>query len=163
MLNHLLNLGAVRFSLLNKLHVFQITDKIICVEFQRVPLNFYHNILPIHWKIQFLFTVTVEHLTAHRFESPCAFFTEALATCYGTTNTCDLVSFKVIAMARLALDLVPLDVLVMARLVRDMVPLKVLPIARPVRDLVPLLSPCHGTASTRFGPTVSPCHGTTST
>ena len=36
----LINLGAFKYSLLNKLRIFQCTCEIFCVEFQRVPLKF---------------------------------------------------------------------------------------------------------------------------
>ena len=37
----LLNLRAVKFSPVNKIHIFQCMGKIFCVEFQRIPLKFY--------------------------------------------------------------------------------------------------------------------------
>ena len=36
----LLNLRALKFSPVNKMHIFQCMDKIFCVEFQREPLKF---------------------------------------------------------------------------------------------------------------------------
>ena len=36
-----ISLGALTYSLLNKLHIYQCMDKIFCVEFQRVPLKFH--------------------------------------------------------------------------------------------------------------------------
>ena len=38
------NLGAFKSSRFNKLHTFQCTRKMICVEFQREPLKFHTNI-----------------------------------------------------------------------------------------------------------------------
>ena len=43
----LVNLGALKSSLLNKLHIFQSMGKIFCVEFQMVPLKF-HTIYFTH-------------------------------------------------------------------------------------------------------------------
>ena len=39
------NLGALKSSLLNKLHIFQWMGKIFCVELQRVPLKFHTKYL----------------------------------------------------------------------------------------------------------------------
>ena len=39
------NLGALKSSLLNKLHIFQCMGKIFCVELQRVPLKFHTKYL----------------------------------------------------------------------------------------------------------------------
>ena len=36
----LLNVRALKFSCLNKMHIFQCMGKILCVEFQRVPLKY---------------------------------------------------------------------------------------------------------------------------
>ena len=41
----LVNLGALKSSLLNKLHIFQCMSKIFCVEYQRVPLKFHTKYL----------------------------------------------------------------------------------------------------------------------
>ena len=41
----LLNLRALKISMLNKNHIFQCTSKIFCVEFQRVPLKFHTKYL----------------------------------------------------------------------------------------------------------------------
>ena len=41
----LVNLRALKSSLLNKLHIFQCMCKIFCVEFQRVPLKFHTKYL----------------------------------------------------------------------------------------------------------------------
>ena len=38
--DELLNLGALKFSPVNKIHIFQCMVKIFCAEFQRVPLKF---------------------------------------------------------------------------------------------------------------------------
>ena len=37
----LLNLRALKFSPVNKMHIFQCMDKIFCVEFQKEPLKFH--------------------------------------------------------------------------------------------------------------------------
>ena len=44
----LLSLRALKISMLYKNRTFQCMGKIFCVEFQRVPLKFHTNILPIH-------------------------------------------------------------------------------------------------------------------
>ena len=41
----LLNLRALEFSHVNKIHIFQCMGKIFCVEFQRVPLKFHTKYL----------------------------------------------------------------------------------------------------------------------
>ena len=41
----LLNLRAFKFSLVNKIHIFQCMGKIFCVEFQRYPLKFHTKYL----------------------------------------------------------------------------------------------------------------------
>ena len=41
----LLNLRALKFSHLNKIHIFQCMGKIFCVEFQRYPLKFHTKYL----------------------------------------------------------------------------------------------------------------------
>ena len=41
----LLNLRALKFSPLNKIHIFQCMGKIFCVEFQRYPLKFHAKYL----------------------------------------------------------------------------------------------------------------------
>ena len=41
----LLNLRALKFSPVNKMHIFQCMDKIFCVEFQREPLKFHTKYL----------------------------------------------------------------------------------------------------------------------
>ena len=41
----LLNLRALKYSLVNKRHIFQCMGKIFCVEFQRVPLKFHTKYL----------------------------------------------------------------------------------------------------------------------
>ena len=52
----LLNLRAQKFSCVNTIHVFHCMEKIICVEFQKVPLKFHSNIWPVHWKIRFSYS-----------------------------------------------------------------------------------------------------------
>ena len=41
----LLNLRALKFSLVNKIHIFQCMGKIFCMEFQRYPLKFHTKYL----------------------------------------------------------------------------------------------------------------------
>ena len=41
--------------------------KIFCVEFQSVPLKFHKNILLMHWKMQFSYTVKI--LVSLRFKN----------------------------------------------------------------------------------------------
>ena len=41
----LLNLRALKISMLYKIHIFQRMGKIFCVEFQRVPLKFHTKYL----------------------------------------------------------------------------------------------------------------------
>ena len=41
----LLNPRTLKFSYLNKIHIFQCLGKIFCVEFQRVPLKFHSKYL----------------------------------------------------------------------------------------------------------------------
>ena len=67
----LLNLRALKFSPVNKIHIFQCMGTIFCVEFQRVPLKFHTKYLPTLWKMQFL--NNVEILRALRFKSSSAF------------------------------------------------------------------------------------------
>ena len=45
-INELLNLRALKFSPVNKIHIFQCIGKIFCVEFQRYPLKFHAKYLP---------------------------------------------------------------------------------------------------------------------
>ena len=56
---------------MNKIHTFQRMDKIFCVEFQRYPLKLHTNILPILWKIWFLYNFEISR--AHRFKSSYTF------------------------------------------------------------------------------------------
>ena len=41
----LLNVRALKFSPVNKMHIFQCMDKKFCVEFQREPLKFHRKYL----------------------------------------------------------------------------------------------------------------------
>ena len=64
----LLNLRALKFSPVIKIHFFQCKGKIFCVEFQRYRLKFHKNILPIHWTVCFYTTLKLSellHLRAH--------------------------------------------------------------------------------------------------
>ena len=67
----LLNLRALKFSPVNKIHIFQCMGTIFCVEFQRVPLKFHTKYLPTLWKMPFLYNVEI--LRALRFKSSSAF------------------------------------------------------------------------------------------
>ena len=44
----LLNLRALKISMLHTSNIFQSTGEIFCVEFQRVPLKFHTKYLTIH-------------------------------------------------------------------------------------------------------------------
>ena len=51
-----MNLGALKFLLLNKLHIFQSMGKIFCVEFHGIPLKFdveFHGI-PLKFDTKYL-------------------------------------------------------------------------------------------------------------
>ena len=51
----LINLGTLKISLLNGLHIFLCTGKIFVWNFIGYLWNFIQNILPIHWKLWFLY------------------------------------------------------------------------------------------------------------
>ena len=55
----LLNLRALKFSPVNKIYIFQCMGKIFGVEFQRYLSNSTQNIIPIHWKIWFLYNIEI--------------------------------------------------------------------------------------------------------
>ena len=63
----LLNLRALKISTLYKNHIFQYMGKIFCMDFKGYLWNSTQNILPIHWKIQFL--CNIEILRALSFKS----------------------------------------------------------------------------------------------
>ena len=79
----LLNLTALKFSPVNKIHIFQCMSKIFCMEFQRYPLKFHtkclthtsklykNHIFQFHWKIWFLYNFEI--LRALRFKSSYTF------------------------------------------------------------------------------------------
>ena len=67
----LLNLRALKFSPVNKMHIFQCMGKIFCVEFQRVPLKFHTKYLTHTLKDTFLWNVEI--LRALRVKSSYAF------------------------------------------------------------------------------------------
>ena len=54
----LLNLRALKFSPVNKIHIFQCMGKIMW-NFKGALWNSTQNISPIHWKIQFLYCVEI--------------------------------------------------------------------------------------------------------
>ena len=59
----LLNLRALKFSPLNKIHIFQCMGKIFCVEFQRYPLKFHTKYLtPYIERYDFYTTLKFEEL-----------------------------------------------------------------------------------------------------
>ena len=57
----LLNQRALKYSPVNKVHIFQCMGMIFCVEFQRYPLKFHtkYSILPIHWKVWLLYNIEI--------------------------------------------------------------------------------------------------------
>ena len=67
----LLNLTALKFSPVNKIHIFQCMGKIFCVEFQRYPLQFHTKYLTHILKIRFLYNIEI--LRALRFKSSYSF------------------------------------------------------------------------------------------
>ena len=66
----LLNVRALKFPPVDKIHIFQCMDKIFCVDFKGTIWNSTQNILPIHWKIWFLY---IEIVRALRFKSSYVF------------------------------------------------------------------------------------------
>ena len=67
----LLNLRALQFSPVNKIHIFQCTGEIFVAEFKGTLWNSTQNILPIHWKIRFLYSIEI--LRALMFKSSYTF------------------------------------------------------------------------------------------
>ena len=67
----LLNLRALKFSPVNKIHIFQCMGKIFCVEFQRYPLKFHTKYLTHTLKDMILYSIGI--LRALRFKSSYAF------------------------------------------------------------------------------------------
>ena len=63
----LLNLRALKFSYVNKIHIFQCMGKIFCVEFQRYPLKFHTKYLTHTLKDMILYNMEI--LRALRFKS----------------------------------------------------------------------------------------------
>ena len=63
----LLNLRALKISMLYKNHIFQCMGKIFVWDFKGYLWNSTHNILPIHWKMRILFPG--ENFRALRFKS----------------------------------------------------------------------------------------------
>ena len=63
----LLNLRVLKFLPTDKIYIFQCMVKIFCVDFQRYPLKFHTNLLPMHWKIWFLYDIEISR--ALRFKS----------------------------------------------------------------------------------------------
>ena len=69
----LINLGTLKSSLLNKLHIFHCMGKICCAEFQRVPLKFHSKLISYHTSKLF-FSYNVKNLRALIFTSSYAGF-----------------------------------------------------------------------------------------
>ena len=69
----LLNLRALKFSPVNKMHIFQCMGKIFCVEFQRVPLKFYTKYLTHILKDAIAIFIKGKNLRTLRFNSWWAF------------------------------------------------------------------------------------------
>ena len=67
----LLNLRGLKFSSVNKIYIFQCIGEIFCVVFQRYPLKFHKNTLPLHWKIWFVYNIDIWR--ALRFKSSYGF------------------------------------------------------------------------------------------
>ena len=67
----LLNLRALKFSPVNKFHIFQCMGKIFCVELQRIHLKFHTQYLTHTVKMWILYNI--ELFRALRIRSSCAF------------------------------------------------------------------------------------------
>ena len=66
-IHKLLNLRALKFSSLNKIHMFQCMGRYFMCNFKGILWNSTQNILVMHWKMEFL--VIVEFLSALKFKS----------------------------------------------------------------------------------------------
>ena len=71
----LVNLGALKSSLINKLHTFQSMGKIFCVEFQRVPLKFHskyfaHTLKETNFVRCWKFKISQKYELVRVFETP---------------------------------------------------------------------------------------------
>ena len=67
----LLNLRALKFSPVNKIHIFNCMSKIICVKFQRVPLKLHTKYLA--YTLKDTIFIGYWNLRARRFKSSCTF------------------------------------------------------------------------------------------
>ena len=67
----LLNLGALKFSAVDKIYIFQCMGKIFCVEFQRYPLKFHTKYLT--HTLKDMFFIQRRNLRALRFKSSYTF------------------------------------------------------------------------------------------
>ena len=83
---------GIRFSTVNKINIFQCMGKILCVELQGNIWNSTQNILPLHWKMRFLYKVeisrdlTFKNSRAFLKQSPCVwqmscYYVEKLVDC----------------------------------------------------------------------------------
>ena len=70
--DELLNLRALKFSVVDKILIFQRMGKISCAKFQRYPLTFRIKYLT-HTFERYIFLCNIEILNALRFKSPNAF------------------------------------------------------------------------------------------
>ena len=68
----LLHLRALKFSPVNKIHIFQCMGMIFLWNFKGTLWNSTQNILPIHWKIRILYNIEI--LRTLRSKSSYAFF-----------------------------------------------------------------------------------------
>ena len=50
---------GITFSPVNKIHIFQCIGRIFCVEIEGNIWNSIQNILPLHWKMRFLYKVEI--------------------------------------------------------------------------------------------------------
>ena len=73
----LLNLRALNFSPVNKVHIFQCMRKLFCVEFQRCPLKFHTKYLTHTLKDMFLYSTEISR--ALRFKSSYVFLKHPLS------------------------------------------------------------------------------------
>ena len=74
----ILNITALKCSLVNKIYIFPCMGKISCVEFQRYALKFHTKYLAHTWKMRFLYNIEI--LKDLGFKSSYAFFKRPLFT-----------------------------------------------------------------------------------
>ena len=98
----LVNLWAHKFSLINKLHIFQCAGKILCVEFQRKPLKFHTKYLA-HSLKETIFIQYRKFKSSQTYALLSVFETPPWSLVYNirtgradiTYNNCDVVDFFV--------------------------------------------------------------------